>query len=173
MDKALIYPHCRTAGADLNIRPSLLLAICQQESSFNESEMRLENGFYRKYTRPMRWASTTEALFAVSYGLMQVMGQSLYEDGFFRWHFEQKDDRYRAFYDNDEMHEIHVVKAINALMDNPEWQVRWGAIHLSGKLRKAKGEIPKALLYYNGGGNPHYDDEVLAKETQLMKGLEV
>jgi soluble lytic murein transglycosylase-like protein len=167
MEKLQVYELCKLAGKKHGFDPILLLAVCQQESNFNHTEMRLENGFYRKYARPLKFASSTEGLFALSWGLMQTMGLILWEEGYFKYHFSLHDKSYHEFYKNDNMHEVHVCKAINYYMDNPALQVDWGAKHLTTKRKATSGDINKMLLAWNGGGNKNYDDEVLEKENKL------
>jgi hypothetical protein len=78
--------------------------------------VRLENGFYRNYTRPAEFATTTEVLFAASYGLMQTMGYSLYQLGMF-----------------DPVTQVGVVKGIDMYMIDPELQVKMGCAWLMVK----------------------------------------
>lgn len=163
MEKSRVYELCKISGKKHGFDPLLLLAICQQESTFDETQERLENGFYRKYSRPLKFASSTEGLFAISWGLMQVMGLSLWEDGYFKFHFALHDNDYQKFYHYDFMDPVHVCKAIDYFMANPPMQVDWGTAHLAKKLKIAKGDLHKAVLFYNGGVNPNYPAEVLEK----------
>lgn len=171
MKKEQVYELCKIAGKKHGFDPILLLAVCEQESTYDHTAIRLENGFYRKYARPLKFASTTEGLFSLSWGLMQTMGLVLWEEGYFKFHFSLHDEKYRDFYKNDHMHEVHVCKAINYYMDNPPLQVDWGAKHLDTKRKLTKGDTNKMLLAWNGGGNPKYDDEVLERLHKLNNEL--
>ncbi len=64
--------------------PDLVCAICEQESSWNPWSIRFEPAFERRYIRPaLPTAPTTEELtLAMSWGLMQVMGETAREYGF-------------------------------------------------------------------------------------------
>ena len=163
--KELCDVHALAHGLD----PTLILAICQQESSFRHDVARLEQGFYVRYTEPDKLATTTEILLASSYGLMQTMGQILREHGYFEFF---KDYHNGAITEQikDSLGEVPIVKAINAYMVRPAWQVEWGCIHFKKKLDLARGDIRKALLFWNGGWAPNYPDEVLAKYVKLGGG---
>jgi len=41
--------------------------------------------------------------------------------------------------------------------------LEFGCSHLAKKLEKANGLADRALQLWNGGGNPNYADEVLAR----------
>lgn len=159
-----IEPVATAKGLDKH----LILAICQQESSFKSDVSRLENGFYKRYTEPDSLATTTEVLLAVSYGLMQTMGQALRERGYFVWYLTYYNARHTMQL-KDPLSEIAVPKAINEYMVRPPWQIEWGCEHFITKLKAAKGDVEKALLFWNGGGNPNYPKEVLAKYDILKK----
>ncbi len=49
---------------------------------------------------------------------------------------------------------------------DPALNLELGCLHLLSKLRSAQGNLEKALLLWNGGGNPHYPEEVLLKAQQ-------
>lgn len=49
----------------------------------------------------------------------------------------------------------------------PELNLQIGCTHLSRKLSQAGGDVHRALQLYNGGGNPHYAMEVLAKMKEI------
>lgn len=46
---------------------------------------------------------------------------------------------------------------------NPEINLRFGCRHLIKKLKAAGQDVIKALLAWNGGGNPNYPQEVVAR----------
>lgn len=155
---------CEKYAPEYKFDPLLIMAIVEQESSYDESEVRLENGFYRKYTRPLQYSTTTEILLAASYGLMQVMGESLKELGFFSSWFEKQTTEAKAFL-GDPLCEVAVPKAINAYMVHPEWQIEWGCQWLARKRSIAQGDTWKMLLYWNG--SPDYPHRVLEIQKKL------
>ena len=166
MTQQQVLDLCKTYAPQYELDPVLVLAVCQQESSFFHDAARLEQGFYRRYTMPDTLATTTEILLASSYGLMQTMGQILREHGFFKFYREYH-NKVHAEQIVDPLGEVPVVKGINAYMVRPPWQVEWGCIHLRKKMDTAKGDVRKALLFWNGGGNPSYPGEVLLKYGKL------
>ena len=141
---------CKIISPKYNIRPSLMMAICEQESSFDETAVRLENGFYRKYVRPMELPTIVEILLSASYGLTQTIGESLYELKYF-----------------SNANDVHLVTdQLEAYMRSPAMQIEMGCKWFSKKLELAKGDISKALLFWNGGANKNYHYEVLEKEKK-------
>lgn len=152
--RALCEKYAPCYGFD----PLLVMAIACVESNYDESEVRLENGFYRKYTRPLTYTTTTEILLAASYGLTQLMGESLREAGFFSWWLKQQAGDVQTFL-GDSLSELAVPKALNEYMLHPEWQVQYGCMWLAKKKNIAKGDTWKTLLYWNG--SPDYPPKVL------------
>jgi soluble lytic murein transglycosylase-like protein len=96
--------------------PSLVCAVIEQESGWNPWALRFEPIFEHRYIRPaLPMAPTTEELcLAISWGLMQVMGETAREHGF-------------------------NAKFLNALCD-PATGLSVGCGVLSNKLTKAKGD---------------------------------
>ena len=161
-----VYKLCVAHAEPLQIDPYLSLALCEQESAFNHQAVRMENGFFRKYTEPMALATTTEILLACSYGLGQVMGQVLREMGFFDF-YKQYHNAHNTFQLTDAVSERAVPEAINAFMVRPAWQVEWSVKKLKRCLDAVGGNVNNALLRYNGGGNPDYPVEVMKKFEKL------
>jgi len=122
-----------------SLNPALVCAVIEQESGWNPWAMRFEPAFERRYIHPaLPLAPSTEELsLAISWGLMQVMGETAREHGF-------------------------TSRFLNALCD-PGIGVSVGCTVLSGKLDKAKGGIRKGLLSWNGGANNDYAEQVLAR----------
>lgn len=132
--------------------PVLMLALCQQESNFNESEARLENGFYRRYTRPLALSPTSEVLLATSWGLTQVMGENLAVLGYVN------------------RQAIACARSIEEYMQRPELHVRAAMQFLQDKLREVSTSSWRAaLVRYNGRDS--YADEVIGKYRELRKEL--
>ena len=117
--------------------PALVCAIVEQESSWDTHAMRYEPGFRARYVAPLGLPPTEEVARSISWGLMQVMGQSARERGF-------------------------AGKFLSALCD-PSNGLAAGCAVLAGKLSQASGDVPHALVLWNGGSNPSYPSEVLAR----------
>ena len=99
--------------------------------------MRYEPAFYERYLLPLRLADNTEAQArAFSYGLMQTMGQVAREQAF-------------------------TGKFLTQLCD-PDIGVEVGCRKLQ-KCFALYNDPEVALLKYNGGGNPEYGKQVLAR----------
>lgn len=73
---------------------------------------------------------------ATSWGLMQVMGQTAREHDF--------EDDY-----------------LTELCIHPRKGIEWGCRYFAWCLERKNGNTGEALLKYNGGGNPNYDEEVI------------
>ena len=119
--------------------PVLVCAVVEQESSWNPWALRFEPVFEHRYIRPaLPLAPTTEELcLAISWGLMQVMGQTAREHGF------------RG-------------KFLNALCD-PATGLSVGCAVLADKLKQTKGDSQEALLLWNGGCSIAYPGQVTAR----------
>ena len=135
--------------------PELVCAVIEQESSWDRWAVRYEPAFYKRYIEPQlahsdgdgtasrvgaRSAilSETEARArAFSWGLMQVMGQVAREHGFSGSSLAQLCD--------------------------PATGLDVGCRVLAAKIAAAEGNVVRALLLWNGGGNRDYPDAVLAR----------
>lgn len=131
----------KEVAKEYGLDPALVCAVCEQESSWNPWAIRYEPAFFTRYVSPLlneHKITPTEAYArATSWGLMQVMGQTAREGGS------------RA-------------KFLSALCE-PYAGINVGCQVLKGKLERAKGDVRQALLYYNGGGNKDYPDQVMAR----------
>jgi soluble lytic murein transglycosylase-like protein len=132
----------RDAAHAHSLWPELVCAIIEQESSWDPWAIRYEPGFYRRYIEPQlaRGAgfSDTEARArAFSWGLMQVMGQTAREHKF--------------------------AEPSLAKLCDPATGLAIGCRVLAAKLAAAEDNVTRALLLWNGGGNPDYPKEVLAR----------
>jgi soluble lytic murein transglycosylase-like protein len=123
--------------------PALVCAVIEQESAWNTWAMRYEPAFFAKYVASLytnNKVSATEGYArGISWGLMQVMGQVARENGF--------TDRF-----------------LSGLCD-PASGIEFGCRVLRKKLDYAKGDTVQGLLGWNGGGNPNYPVEVLARRA--------
>lgn len=120
------------------LNPCLVCAVIEQESFWNPFAVRFEPAFEARYIHPALPAAPTtlELTKAMSFGLMQIMGQTAIEFG------------WRGVFLTD--------------LCDPDIGVDFGC----RKLRKcidAHAHAADALLAYNGGGNPLYAHEVLAR----------
>ena len=130
----------RASAARHGLDLDLVCAVIEQESSWKTYAIRYENEFFNRYCFPLFKDSAitpTEARArAFSWGLMQVMGQTAREFG----------------YTGD----------FPALCD-PQNGVDVGCRVLAHKIAVNQGNIRDALQAWNGGANPHYANEVLAR----------
>ncbi len=119
---------------------ALVCAICEQESAWNPWAIRYEPAFFAHYVAPQLAAgqiSNTEAQArAFSWGLMQVMGQVAREHNF---------------------------DATLPQLCDPACGLEIGCAVYAAKLAAAHGDATRALQLWNGGGNPNYAAEVLAR----------
>ena len=129
----------RATAARHNLSPDLVCAVVEQESGWNTWAIRFEPAFEQRYIHPaLLSAPTTEELsLAVSWGLMQVMGQCAREHGF--------QDRYFT------------------TLCRPEIGLDMGCRIFRHKWEQAKENLEVTLLHWNGGANPSYASEVIAK----------
>jgi soluble lytic murein transglycosylase-like protein len=127
----------RKMAEDHGLDPALVAAVVEQESSWIATAKRYEASF-ESWLRK-RVAGLTDDEYrsrSTSWGLMQVMGQTAVEQGFSGEHSE---------------------------MHSPLVGIEQGCIKLKKCLNIAGGDVRKALLCYNGGGNERYPDEVMAR----------
>lgn len=127
----------QTAAAHA-LDPALVCAIVEQESAWQPWATRYEPEFYTRYVQPQsQHMSATEAQGrAFSWGLMQVMGEVAREHGY--------------------------TGPLPALC-NPATGLEQGCIHFAGRLKAAAGDAARALQLWNGGSNPSYSAQVLAR----------
>jgi soluble lytic murein transglycosylase-like protein len=132
----------RSAASRHQLYPEIVCAIIEQESAWNPWAIRYEPAFYDRYILPLRSRGEitheTEARArATSWGLMQVMGQVARETGF--------------------------AKAFLSELCDPIAGIETGCAVFDRKLAAAEGNVARALLLWNGGGNSHYAAEVLSR----------
>lgn len=138
-----------TAARLYNLDPALICAVIEQESNWYIYAARYEPKFFTRYIKPLVDSGTiktpTEAVNrAVSFGLMQVMGQVAREFGF-------------------------KGQSLFELCD-PAIGIDMGCKVLRAKIDSKGGDITAGLLAYNGGGMPEYADEVLARVSKYTEG---
>lgn len=131
----------KVAAATAGLDSVLVCAVIEQESSWDTWAYRYEPAFFKNYVVGLYTAGKidlTEAeMRATSWGLMQLMGQCAREDGY-------------------------TGKFLSTLCD-PATGIEWGCKHLVRKMAAARNDPARALQLWNGGGNPNYAAEVLAR----------
>jgi len=136
----------RKAATAQSLDPSLVCSVIEQESNWNPWAMRYEPLFFSKYVASLYTNNKISASEAYargfSWGLMQVMGQVARENGF-------------------------DAPFLSALCD-PEQGLAVGCKLLRKKLDAASGDVTRALLAWNGGGNPTYAAQVLARRAHYL-----
>ena len=132
----------RQIACEHKLEPALVCAIIEQESAWNPWAVRYEPAFLSRYVAPLYTAGkigATEAYTrAMSWGLMQVMGQVAREFGFKE-------------------------SSLPELCD-PATGIEFGCRILAARLSRARGDVPAALLAWNGGADANYPAEVLARQ---------
>ena len=136
----------RKAADAQGLDPGLVCAVVEQESGWNPWAMRYEPAFFTKYVAPLYTNNKVSASEAYargfSWGLMQVMGQVAREAGF------------DALF-------------LSALCD-PEQGLAVGCKVLRRKFEANAGDTTRALLAWNGGANPSYATQVLARRAHYL-----
>lgn len=142
-------------SADLRaIDPYLLGGLVITESGGQQYAQRVERGFWTRYGEGiLRWVkgTTTRAddkwvqypdIYCSSMGLCQVMLQTAVEHGF--------------------------TYAYPGELFDPERNLEVACKILSKMRDRAGGDMYKALLFYNGGGDPEYPVRVYRARTALL-----
>ena len=169
-----IFEQCKITTPEYGFEPELIYAVCLQEGgknkdgSFAPDIARLEQGYYRSYVEPMTLATTSEVLLSASYGIMQMIGLSLKEAGFFNWYFDQCTEGMKKLL-LQPLSQFAIPNAIDAYCINLKWMIEWGCKWMKTKEKKAKGDTRKMLGYWNGDLSGKYADEVLRKYEKVKK----
>lgn len=147
MNRTELIQLAKIRAAQFGLPPALVCAVIEQESRWNPWALRYEPDFRNKYIVPLKEAGQLKTFGAsmdteivarsCSFGLMQTMGQVARETG--------------------------ADFAFLTELCNPERGLEFGCSHLAKKLEKANALTDRALQLWNGGANPHYADEVLAR----------
>jgi soluble lytic murein transglycosylase-like protein len=133
---------------------ALVCAVVEQESGWDAHAIRYEPAFRTRYVAPLGLPPTEEVARSISWGLMQVMGQVAREHGF-------------------------TGKFLSALCD-PATGLDIGCAVLAAKVSAAAGDssprldspstwepsLAHALALWNGGANPDYAAQVIARMEQ-------
>jgi soluble lytic murein transglycosylase-like protein len=141
-----LAPFIQHSSSQTGISVELLAAVIHQESGGNPFAVRYEPAFLKRYLEdktkktigghvPTRCSWQTEVqMRSTSFGLMQLMGQVARERGF-------------------------QGEFLTELCD-PAVNLKWGSELLQTLLHK-HDTTEKALLRWNGGGDPNYGKKVL------------
>lgn len=118
---------------------ALVCAVIEQESQWDTYAIRFEPAFEARYIHPaLPAAPTTEEIAkAMSFGLMQVMGEVARERGF-------------------------KGRFLSSLCDS-EIGVPIGCAYLKHIMDNHGGDVAASLQRWNGGSNPNYAAEVMAR----------
>lgn len=156
----------RKTALSHGLDPALVCSICEQESSWNPYALRYEPLFFTRYVAPLytnNKISATEAYSrGFSWGLMQVMGQVAREAGY-------TEPFLSALCDPNDALEIGcriLRKKFDAAQSSSVAQALLPAPS-SGAL--SPGDVTsRALLLWNGGSNPAYPAQVLARRPHYL-----
>lgn len=129
----------KKVAGEHQLDPALVCAVCDVESSWNPTAVRLEQGFFERYvSQTVKHDDPQEAVNqATSWGLMQVMGATARDVG--------------------------LQGPIEQLAKFPEVGLEMGCRKLKACLNYKVGNVVAALQMYNGGGDPHYADTVMRR----------
>lgn len=136
MTKPEIIALAKQTATKYALPPDVVMGIIEQESSFDTWAIRYEPEFQIRYVKALDLDPTTSVARSISWGLMQVMGQSVREIGY--------------------------VGPLPQLCD-PATGIEWGCRLFMTKMAHAAGNVEAALSLWNGGGNPNYALDVTQK----------
>lgn len=128
--------QAKAAALAAKLDPALVCAVCEQESGWNPLAIRYEPAFHNAYIVKLRLPSTEDISRAISWGLMQLMGETARELGF--------------------------KGAFLSELTDPVVGLTWGCEKLKRGL-SLSGHVTPALQIYNGGSNKLYAGQVLAR----------
>lgn len=141
MDRQSLIALARQKAEKYGLDGDLICAIIEQESNWDEWAIRYEPGFFTHYIQPIMASShlsNSEAnARSTSWGLMQVMGETAREYMFGGPFLSQLCD--------------------------PDAGVDIGCKYFSALMGEVGNDVTKALLRWNGGGDPNYPSEVQAR----------
>jgi soluble lytic murein transglycosylase-like protein len=137
----------RIAAATHGLDPALVCAICEQESSWNPWALRYEPPFYARYIQPMVATGTIPVVPGIS---------------------AATEAQARAFSWGQVAREHGFAGASLASLCDPATAVDIGCRVFAAKLTAAQGDAAHALQLWNGGGNPNYAAEVLARAPNYL-----
>ncbi len=164
-----IKAACDQVAPKYGFDPLLIFAVCDQESAHDKAGNfladigRPETGYYSRYVEAKyNLATTSELLLSCSFGIMQLMGDSLFQLKYFEWYYDHAEQGAKNAMEYP-LSEAAIPKALNWFCVHLEAMVEYGCQWLAKKRTIAGGDIDRMLLYWNGGSNKSYNVEVRAK----------
>lgn len=169
--KQKVFAMCKDIAPQYSFEPEFIYAVCliegqQQGDLFLPDVARLEQGYYRKYIEPMVYATTSEVLLSASYGIMQMMGNSLREARYFEWYFSQCDDGLKKILGSP-YSQFAIPSGLDAYCVNLSWMIDYGCKWMDRKRKIAQGEIKRTLGLWNGDLSGAYAEKVLKVYNSL------
>lgn len=142
-----LIPLIAAKAAAHALNPALVCAVVEQESGWNPWAIRYEPIFFENYVERLAREgrlhdATEEVARAISWGLMQVMGEVAREAGY-AGHLAQ--------------------------LCEPETGAEIGCRVLAKKLAETDGSVRQGLLLWNGGADLDYADQVLARVAKYER----
>lgn len=167
---------CKIIAPKYALEPLVVLTFCRQEPKKDAKDPKLfladvaapEPGFYGWLQKRVEFATTSEVLFSASYGVTQVMGEVLREQGYFERDFQSQNDAYKATY-GVPTHPNHIRDAIDRYCENLPAQIDACCRKIVAAKKTAGEDLRKIALTYNGGGRPGYADEWMEKYNAIQK----
>jgi soluble lytic murein transglycosylase-like protein len=155
---AQLVSLARKIAAAHGLDPALVCAVVEQESSWNAWAMRYEPAFFARYVASLYTNNKISASEAYargfSWGLMQVMGQVARENGFDAPFLS-------ALCDPADGLDLGC-KVLRKQMD------AMNCLPASSCPEGQPGDIVRGLQAWNGGGNPAYAAQVLARRVHYL-----
>jgi soluble lytic murein transglycosylase-like protein len=152
MTQAGMVALAKQTASRHGLAPEIVCAVCEQESAWNPWAIRYEPAFRQRYVASLGLPPTEEIARSISWGLMQVMGETAREAGF-----------------NE--------KFLSGLAD-PATGLEFGCAVMAEKFHRARAAAPSAfgttelvtsaLELWNGGANPDYASQVLARTCKYL-----
>lgn len=136
MTKDELVALARKAAGLYRVDSAIVCAVVEQESNWNPWAIRYEPAFYQKYESASPHDVTVRVARAISWGLMQIMGQTA------------RDEEYSGPY---------------AQLTDPWINLDLGVGILARLVEADPKGVQGALERWNGGSNPDYAAEVMAR----------
>jgi soluble lytic murein transglycosylase-like protein len=127
----------RRSALQYALDPALVCAVVEQESAWDTYAIRYEPAFRSRYVAPLGLPPSEEISRSISWGLMQVMGQVAREHGF--------------------------SGKFLATLCEPATGLDIGCTVLAAKMAAGGADVSRALQLWNGGADPDYAAQVLAR----------
>jgi soluble lytic murein transglycosylase-like protein len=145
-DKQALIVLAKTVAQRFRLDPALVCAVVEQESQWNQWAIRYEPGYMAKYIAPMytngKIRATEAYARSFSWGLMQLMGE--------------------------DARELNADMMFLSQLCDPETNLSLGCEWLFREINAAKGDVAAGLLRWNGGADPTYPAQVLARKDKYQ-----